>query len=42
MGFGLFGKLPQKRDFVSTSLPNSILNPFFLPALSEFSCPTGL
>lgn len=28
MGFGLFGKLPQKRDFVSANLPNAILNPF--------------
>lgn len=28
MGFGLFGKLPQKRDFVSVNLPNSVLNPF--------------
>src|SRR5262245_48152498 len=28
MGFGLFGKLPQKRDFVSANLPNTILNPF--------------
>ena len=28
MGFGLFGKLPQKRDFVSVNLPLAVLNPF--------------
>lgn len=28
MGFGLFGKLPQKRDFVSVNLPHAVLNPF--------------
>lgn len=27
MGFGLFGKLPQKRDFVSFGIPQDILNP---------------
>jgi type VI secretion system ImpM family protein len=28
MGFGLFGKLPQKRDFLSINLPHAVLNPF--------------
>jgi type VI secretion system ImpM family protein len=28
MGFGLFGKVPQKRDFLSVSLPNQVLHPF--------------
>ncbi len=28
MPFGLFGKLPQKRDFVSVNLPHAVLNPF--------------
>ena len=28
MGFGLFGKLPQKRDFMSVNLPHAVLNPF--------------
>ena len=28
MGFGLFGKVPQKRDFVSIGLPHAVLNPF--------------
>lgn len=27
MGFGLFGKLPQKRDFVSFGIPGEILSP---------------
>lgn len=27
MGFGLFGKLPQKRDFISFGIANDILNP---------------
>lgn len=27
MGFGLFGKLPQKRDFISFGIPNAVLNP---------------
>jgi type VI secretion system protein ImpM len=28
MGFGLFGKLPQKRDFVALGIPHSILHPY--------------
>ncbi len=28
MGFGIFGKLPQKRDFISFDIPRSILEPF--------------
>ena len=28
MPFGLFGKLPQKRDFLSINLPTAVLNPF--------------
>jgi type VI secretion system protein ImpM len=28
MGYGLFGKLPQKRDFVSVGLPHQVLHPF--------------
>jgi type VI secretion system ImpM family protein len=28
MGYGLFGKVPQKRDFLSVSLPNQVLHPF--------------
>lgn len=28
MGFGIFGKLPQKRDFVAFDIPRSILEPF--------------
>lgn len=27
MGFGIFGKLPQKRDFISFGIPNPVLNP---------------
>jgi type VI secretion system protein ImpM len=27
MGFGLFGKLPQKRDFISYGIPHGVLNP---------------
>ena len=27
MGFGLFGKLPQKRDFVSYGIPHQVLGP---------------
>ena len=27
MGFGLFGKLPQKRDFLALNLPNAVLHP---------------
>jgi type VI secretion system protein ImpM len=27
MGFGLFGKLPQKRDFITFGIPGDILNP---------------
>jgi len=27
MGFGLFGKLPQKRDFVASGIPQAVLNP---------------
>ena len=27
MGFGLFGKLPQKRDFISFGIPGDILQP---------------
>jgi type VI secretion system protein ImpM len=27
MGFGLFGKLPQKRDFISFGIPPNVLNP---------------
>lgn len=28
MGFGIFGKLPQKRDFVAFDIPRAILEPF--------------
>lgn len=28
MGFGLFGKLPQKRDFVASGIPRAVLSPF--------------
>ena len=28
MGFGLFGKLPQKRDFVSHGVPSNVLHPW--------------
>jgi len=28
MGFGVFGKLPQKRDFVAFDIPRAILEPF--------------
>ncbi len=28
MGFGVFGKLPQKRDFVAFDIPRKILEPF--------------
>lgn len=28
MGFGIFGKLPQKRDFVALNLPRAVLEPF--------------
>jgi type VI secretion system protein ImpM len=28
MGFGLFGKLPQKRDFVALGIPRGLLEPF--------------
>lgn len=28
MGYGIFGKLPQKRDFVAFGIPRSILEPF--------------
>jgi type VI secretion system protein ImpM len=28
MGFGLFGKLPQKRDFVALNVPRAVLEPF--------------
>jgi len=28
MGYGIFGKLPQKRDFISFDIPRSILEPF--------------
>lgn len=28
MGFGLFGKLPQKRDFIAVDLPSKVLHPF--------------
>jgi type VI secretion system protein ImpM len=28
MGFGLFGKLPQKRDFVALGIPHAILHPY--------------
>jgi type VI secretion system protein ImpM len=28
MGFGLYGKLPQKRDFISTGLPGEVIQPF--------------
>lgn len=28
MGFGVFGKLPQKRDFVALGIPRGILEPF--------------
>ncbi|WEX10855.1 type VI secretion system-associated protein TagF [Chelativorans sp. AA-79] len=27
MGFGLFGKLPQKRDFISFGIPHEVLHP---------------
>jgi type VI secretion system protein ImpM len=27
MGFGVFGKLPQKRDFITFGIPNAVLNP---------------
>ncbi len=28
MGLGVFGKLPQKRDFVSFGIPDTVLHPF--------------
>jgi type VI secretion system protein ImpM len=28
MGFGIFGKLPQKRDFIAFGIPRAILEPF--------------
>jgi type VI secretion system ImpM family protein len=28
MAFGLFGKVPQKRDFMSISMPTAVLSPF--------------
>src|SRR6188768_2817195 len=28
MAWGLFGKLPQKRDFIALGIPHSILHPF--------------
>ena len=28
MAFGIFGKLPQKRDFIALNLPRAILEPF--------------
>ena len=28
MGFGIFGKLPQKRDFIALNLPRAVLEPF--------------
>lgn len=28
MGFGVFGKLPQKRDFIALNLPRAVLEPF--------------
>lgn len=28
MGFGVFGKLPQKRDFIAFDVPRSVLEPF--------------
>src|SRR5262245_12632235 len=28
MAFGLFGKLPQKRDFVAINVPRAVLEPF--------------
>lgn len=28
MAFGLFGKLPQKRDFIAVNLPSNVLHPF--------------
>jgi type VI secretion system protein ImpM len=28
MGFGTFGKLPQKRDFIALNLPRAVLEPF--------------
>lgn len=28
MGFGIFGKLPQKRDFVTYGIPPAVLSPF--------------
>ena len=28
MPFGLFGKVPQKRDFLAVNLPDTILHPF--------------
>lgn len=28
MGFGLYGKLPQKRDFISAGIPGDVIQPF--------------
>ena len=28
MAFGVFGKLPQKRDFIALNLPRMVLEPF--------------
>ena len=28
MAWGLFGKLPQKRDFVALGIPHAVLHPF--------------
>lgn len=28
MGYGLFGKVPQKRDFMSVQMPTAVLSPF--------------
>src|SRR5262245_11063690 len=28
MSFGVFGKLPQKRDFVALNIPRAVLEPF--------------
>ena len=28
MAFGVFGKLPQKRDFIALNLPRTVLEPF--------------
>jgi type VI secretion system protein ImpM len=28
MGFGIFGKLPQKRDFIALNLPRAVLEPY--------------